>query len=146
MWTPSYGLKNNNNNNLRSKRYAFFVASYPVSHHATPCFYFILFSLVASLKHKKDNDDDKCLYKLKSKNTSLLSFCSFFFVLFERSIGEWVCESRLFIYIKDLTTNTHISQLVLLARVTTDLVLVIIKWCFEPYLSSGSRIGLCYSH
>ena len=142
MWTPSYGLKNNNNNNLRSKRYAFFVASYPVSHHATPCFYFILFSLVASIKHKKDNDDDDVSINSNLKTLPcFLSVCLFCFVLFERSIGEWVCESHLFIYIKDLTTNTHISH-----RVTMDLVLVIRKQCFEPYLSSGSRIGLCYSH
>ena len=146
MWTPSYGLKNNNNNNLRSKRYAFFVAPYPVSHHATPYFYFILFSLVASLKHKKDNDDDDDV-SINSNLKTLPCFLSvLFFVLFERSIGEWVCESHLFIYIKDLTTNTHISQLVLLARVMTDLVFVIRKRCFEPYLSSGSRIVLCYSH
>ena len=133
---------------MRSERYAFFVAPCPVSRHATPYFYFILFSLVASLKHKLDNDDDDDV-SINSNLKTLPCFLSvlfYFFVLFERSIGEWVCESHLFIYIKDLTTNTHISQLVLLARVTTDLVLVIIKWCFEPYLSSGSRIGLWYSH
>ena len=58
--------------------------------HATPCFYFILFSLVASLKHKKDNDDDDDV-SINSNLKTLPCFLSVFlfcFVLFERSIGE----------------------------------------------------------
>ena len=123
-------LKNNNNNNLRSKRYAFFVAPCPVSRHATPYFYFILFSLVASLKHKLDDDDVSINSNLKTLPCflSVLFFCFIWEIYWLVSLWSHLyIYIYIYIYIKDLTTNTHISQLVLLARVTMDLVLVIRK-------------------